>query len=204
MAEIKIEKKTPVWPWILAAIIIAALLYFFVFATDDDEIDDTTTTEQVTEGDTLTNNTYDNTTTTANTNTTAVSEYTVYINDPQMGLDHEYANGAINRLISAVEAKASEANVDIQADLDRAREKAQGVTENPYNLTHADMIKEAGEIITRAMKTVQTQKYPNMNNQVSEVETALNQIKVKQPTLEQKDAVKNFFDKAGNALTSMK
>lgn len=32
MAEIKIEKKNPIWPWILVGVIILALiLYFFVF-----------------------------------------------------------------------------------------------------------------------------------------------------------------------------
>ena len=34
MTEIKVEKKTPIWPWILAALIIAALIYFL---TREDE-----------------------------------------------------------------------------------------------------------------------------------------------------------------------
>ncbi|MCM4156550.1 hypothetical protein [Gramella sp. AN32] len=41
MAEIKVEKKKPVWPWILLIliIIIAAALYF-VGQAEDDSIDD--------------------------------------------------------------------------------------------------------------------------------------------------------------------
>jgi hypothetical protein len=35
MAEIKIEKKKPIWPWIVAVLIIAALLYF-VFLKDNE------------------------------------------------------------------------------------------------------------------------------------------------------------------------
>ncbi|MEX2350714.1 MAG: hypothetical protein WD554_07520 [Flavobacteriaceae bacterium] len=65
------------------------------------------------------------------------------------------------------------------------------------------MIKEAGQIITRAMKTLQAQNFPNSGTEISQVETALKNIKTNQPTLEQKDAVKNFFSKAGVALTSM-
>lgn len=48
MAEIKIEKKTPIWPWILAALVIAALLYFFFFRDREaeqeviEEVDETT------------------------------------------------------------------------------------------------------------------------------------------------------------------
>lgn len=32
MAEIKIEKKKSVWPWIVVALIIAALLYFLLLS----------------------------------------------------------------------------------------------------------------------------------------------------------------------------
>lgn len=34
MAEIKIVKKKPVWPWIVAVLLIAALVYY-VFLRDD-------------------------------------------------------------------------------------------------------------------------------------------------------------------------
>ncbi len=38
MAEIKIEKKRPVWPWILLILGIAALIYFLVFRDEDGEL----------------------------------------------------------------------------------------------------------------------------------------------------------------------
>lgn len=41
MAEIKIEKKKPIWPWIVAALIIGALLYF-VFVKDHDASSEST------------------------------------------------------------------------------------------------------------------------------------------------------------------
>lgn len=45
MAEIKITKKAPVWPWILLIVIIIAGLFFLFFYgdTDEDSIDDNTT-----------------------------------------------------------------------------------------------------------------------------------------------------------------
>lgn len=33
MAEIKIEKKKPIWPWIVALLIIGGLIYY-IFVTD--------------------------------------------------------------------------------------------------------------------------------------------------------------------------
>lgn len=37
MAEIKVEKKAPIWPWIIAAIIIGVLLYFLFFRDKEAE-----------------------------------------------------------------------------------------------------------------------------------------------------------------------
>lgn len=44
MAEIKIEKKKPLWPWIVAVLIIGALVYY-VFVKDHEANSETTTTE---------------------------------------------------------------------------------------------------------------------------------------------------------------
>jgi hypothetical protein len=51
MAEIKIEKKKPVWPWIIAVLIIGALIYY-IFVQDHDahsestiEVENTTSTQ---------------------------------------------------------------------------------------------------------------------------------------------------------------
>ena len=55
MAEIKIEKKKPVWPWILIGLIILAVIFFLVFANEDDDEfnDDTDELRELDSGDTL-------------------------------------------------------------------------------------------------------------------------------------------------------
>jgi hypothetical protein len=35
MAEIKIEKKKPVWPWIVAILLIGAIVYYIYFREDE-------------------------------------------------------------------------------------------------------------------------------------------------------------------------
>jgi hypothetical protein len=54
MAEIKIEKKKPVWPWIVAVLLISAIIYY-VFLRDNEvqsennvQIENTTTTDNTT------------------------------------------------------------------------------------------------------------------------------------------------------------
>jgi len=51
MAEIKIEKKKPIWPWIVALLIIGALIYY-IFVKDQEtqsesniEIENSTSTQ---------------------------------------------------------------------------------------------------------------------------------------------------------------
>jgi hypothetical protein len=53
MAEIKIEKKKPVWPWILVLLVIAALIYF-IFCRDNETATDNGTEIENTTGDNTT------------------------------------------------------------------------------------------------------------------------------------------------------
>lgn len=48
MAEIKIEKKKPIWPWIVAVVLIAALIYFMFLNDDGMQVQNTTEIENTT------------------------------------------------------------------------------------------------------------------------------------------------------------
>lgn len=49
MADIGIEKKKPIWPWIILVLVILAILYFFLFADDNnpDDMNNKDNIEQV-------------------------------------------------------------------------------------------------------------------------------------------------------------
>lgn len=53
MAEIKIEKKRPIWPWILLIIIILGILAYVFLYTDvlNENIDDTDDIEELNDND---------------------------------------------------------------------------------------------------------------------------------------------------------
>ena len=55
MTEIKIEKKKPVWPWIVALVLIAAMVYFVFLKDDGMQIQNSTETENNTGIDTTAN-----------------------------------------------------------------------------------------------------------------------------------------------------
>jgi len=48
MAEIKIEKKKAIWPWIIGIIILALLIYFLAFNDRKAKDKDETATEELT------------------------------------------------------------------------------------------------------------------------------------------------------------
>lgn len=211
MAEIKIEKKKPIWPWIILVLVILALLYFFVFANDDDVNDDMDdTTEQVGDAWDEDSTDWDNDNTTnwdndsLSTTGVGVAGYMAYIgNKEKMGVDHEYTNNALIKLIDAVEAKAKEVNYDITADLQAARKDAEKITNDPSALNHANTIKDAGNKIAMALSKIQKDKFPDLSSEVEDVKKAVENIKADTQTLNQKDQINKFYDEAGDALEKM-
>ena len=194
MAEIKIEKKKSIWPWILLVLVAFGLIwYFFMRNPDNKVVEDEIVTEEVVVLD--------------DPNVGAVSAiaaYSAYIGDTsKMGVDHEYSKGALVHLIDATQEKADMLNVDLNADLEKARNKAYEITENSNDLDHADLIKDAGKIITSALTTLQKAEFPNLAPDVAKVDAAVSAIKKSDKTLDQKEVVNNFFKSAESLLLKM-
>ncbi|MDT0691613.1 hypothetical protein RM549_17610 [Salegentibacter sp. F188] len=204
MAEIKVEKKKPIWPWIIAALVILAILYFLFMDGNDDEVTDDYNEEQVV--DTTyneTNTLEDNRDMPADT-TGGVAGYLSHIGDKsRMGIDHEYTNNALIYLMNAVQAKANDLNVNIDADMQQIRQEAEAITRDPMATNHADKIKSAGNSLTNVIENLQQDEYPDLSQDVQEVRTAVEDIDPSVLTLEQKDEVNTFFDEAGDVLNKM-
>lgn len=195
MAEIKIEQKKPIWPWLLVGLVIVALLvYFLVFRDKGENI----------EGDSITyTNESDLLGVKENNGTVAAYVDFVENSKEKMSLDHDYTNDALLKLIEATDAIAIEVGYDVQADLEKVREYANRITKDPFETTHADNIREADEILTNVLQNLQKAKYPSLADEVSALKSALESIKPGVLTLEQKDAVKNYFAKAADLLQKM-
>lgn len=216
MAEIKIEKKKPIWPWIILVLIILAILYFLVFADNDDndEVDEMDETEQIddetvwededttswenetdttswaTEGDTL--------------GAAGVSSYLTYIsNTSKMGVDHQYTNNALIELMNAVQAKANAMNYNIDADMQSVRQDAKVILNDPTAKNHANRIKQAGTKLANILQKMQQENYPDLSQEVEEVKTAVNNIDGSVETLQQKDKINKFFNEAADVLRKM-
>lgn len=208
MAEIKIEEKKTIWPWILLGILLLGLLLYFVLRDNNDANTAAqtmqNTTSQAAMQDTNTtagnNAAYNN----DNYNSGSVEDYVSYINGTQaMGLDHNFTNGALLRLANAIQAKSQAVGYNVQTDIDRVKELANRITQDPMVTTHANSIREAAGILSSAMNNMQQAKFPNLNNEAQEVKSAATNIDPEVQTLEQKEEVKGFLDKSGNLLQKM-
>lgn len=193
MAEIKIEQKKQVWPWLLVGLVIAALLvYLLVFNNKkEDEMNEVAETPAALID--------------VHENNSTVAAYVNFINSNtnKMSLDHDFTNEALLKLTDATNAMADEAGYSVKADLDKGKEYADKITNDPFETSHADNIKKAAEILAGSLQNLQRAKYPMLENDAAEVKSAAEAINAETLTLEQRDAVKSFFGKAANLLEKM-
>jgi DNA-binding transcriptional regulator of glucitol operon len=199
MAEIKIEQKKQIWPWVVAGLVITALLIYFLVFRDSDKY-----TEAVTEAD-YTTNTSEAVLLGENENNGAVAAYINFVEDSQerMSVDHAYTNEALLKLIEAINAKANEVGYEVRADIEKVKEYAKMITNDPHDTTHADNIRKAVDILTNVLQNIQKAKYPGLTAEARELRSASESINPRVLTLDQKDAVKHYFAKASHLLQKM-
>ncbi len=197
MAEIKIEKKKTIWPWILIGLLVfAVILYFSFFRKDNDD--------DIAGGATTT--TMNDSTNSMNTNeNNAVDAFVTYVNSDTatMGLDHVFTHNALIKLIDATKATANKQGFNVQADLDKAKEDADKITVDPTATTHANYIKDATTKISMTLQNMQQAKFPQLSAESQKVKDASDDISTADLTLDQKRTVKTFFNNAAGLLKKM-
>lgn len=200
MAEIKIEQKKQVWPWLLVGLVIAALLIYFLMFRDNDNV---TASDVVTENyasDTIKSNLLD-----VKENNSAVAAFISFVeNDTnRVSLNHAYTNEAFLKLSAATNSMAEEIGYDVRADLEKVNESTLLITNEKFESSKAKNIRNATDISTTSLQNMQLAKYPDLSNEAEELKLASAAIDPMATTLEQKDAVKNYFAKAADLLKKM-
>ncbi len=201
MAEIKIEQqKNRGWLWLLVGLVIAGLLiYFLVFYDNNDN-----TTEQVSETSSVSRENESDLLDVMENNSTVAAFVSFVENDTaRMSLDHAYTNEAFLKLTAAINAMAGEIGYDIRVDLNKVKESANLIENEPFETSHANNIRNATDNSTSALQNMQKAKYPGLTAEVDELNSASASINPETLTLEQKDAVKNYFAKASDLLKKM-
>ncbi len=197
MTEIKIEKKKTIWPWLLLALIILAIILYFLFFRNNNNADKVAVTNTDTAATMALIDKHEN--------NNMVATYIAFINadTAHMAVDHSYSSEALLKLIQATRAMAGEVGFDVKVDLDSAANDANQIKVNPDATNHADLIKKTATLIGSSLKNLQQAKYPTLSIDADEVTNAASAIGTDTLTLDQKQNVKMFFDKAANLLQKM-
>ena len=200
MAEIKIEQKKPVWPWLLAGLVIAALVIYFLMFRDNDNNAAEVVTEESYISDTNETNLLD-----VKENNSTVAAFISFVeNDTnRVSLDQAYTNEALLKLTAATNAIAEEIGYDVREDLNKVKESTLLITNEPFESSKAKNIRNSTDGSTTALQNMQLAKYPWLSDEVEELKNASVAINPEVNTLEQKDAVKNYFAKAADLLEKM-
>lgn len=196
MAEIKIEKKKPIWPWILLIIALLAIAWYFFFRNDTDEQAESVETVETANNSALID---------VHENNSMVAAYVTFINSDtnKMTLDHAYTSEALTKLTNAIDAMATEAGYDVKADIARAKQLADEITKDPMSTAHGDKIKRAADVLSTSLQNMQQAKYPELSAEGADVKSSASAINPETLTLNQRDAVKTFFRKAADLLNKM-
>jgi len=201
MAEIKIEQKKQNWPWMIVGLVIVAILVYYIGFRNNN---DSNTIEEVTETNYVSLVNESGLLGVKENNSTVAAFVSFVENDRNSdSLNLAYINEAFLKLTAATNAMAGEIGYNVQADLEKVKESTILIDNEPFDTSSAKNIRNAADNSTTALQNIQQAKYPDLTDEVDELKSASAAISPLELTLEQKDAVKNYFAKAANLLQKM-
>jgi len=200
MAEIKIDQKKQNWPWMIVGLVLVAILVYSIGFRENNS----NPTEKVTETSNVSLVNESGLLGVKENNSTVASFIRFVENDTNRdSLNRAYINEAFLKLSAATNAMAGEIGYNVQADLEMANQSATLIDNEPFDTSSAKNIRNTADNSTTALQNMQQAKYPELTAEVDELKSASKAISPLELTLEQKDAVKNYFAKAANLLQKM-
>ena len=201
MAEIKIEKKKQGWTWLLVGLLIAALIIYFLLLGDNGK---NTDVEIITKPNSV-SDTNENNLLSVKENNITVAAFISFVenNTGRISFDYTYTKEAFLKLTTATDAMADEIGYDIRVDLDKVKESATLIANEPFETSQAKNIRIATDNSTTALQNMQLAKYPWLTDEVEELRNASTLINPEVLISGQKDAIMNYFAKAADLLQKM-
>ena len=210
MAEIKIEKKKPVWPWILAVLVILGIIVYFVYANPEgdllnDDYDDVSN-EQVMESDT-------NPVGTTRDSFAPGDAYTQYgafegsIRDStRIAVDSSYTKKAYYNLSKAVAKKAEEMDVDSSQALTDLQDFSMLITKVSSPLSNSETAKNfktASDKVVKVLEDIQVKSYPELQAQVADLKQVASKMDGHIRMDQQQENITEFLQKSRDVLRAM-
>ena len=213
MAEIKIEKKKPVWPWILGVLVVIGIIAYFIYENPDrdhltDDFDDGTTNEQVMESerghlDSLgTRKDYQ-----------VGSSYDQYAafegsirDSTRIAVDSSYTKKAYYNLCKAVAKKAEEKDVEGSQALTDLQDFSMLITKVSSPLSSAESAKNfktASDKVAKVLEDIQVKSYPQLQSQVADLKQVTSKMDGYISMDKQQANITQFLQKSRDVLRAM-
>lgn len=128
--------------------------------------------------------------------------------EAEMNKDHDYSHIALRSLATSLIILSNEYQLEnvesIRSKIEIIRKNATALSNKQKSNKHADKIREAAISAAALMKEIQERQFPELDNEVAEVERAAFQINPETLTLKQRENVKAFFNTAAIAMQKMR
>ncbi|QDO94472.1 hypothetical protein FNB79_11020 [Formosa sediminum] len=204
MAEIKIEKKKPIWPWIVGLLLVLAVIIFLFYASSKADADDTNTNPFI-PADTISSDHPMDRMPDADTGMPAYQSSTTYLGKLQEQLQDSSAIGtdtikttkALYNLAYATTSKAVESNIyDSNAFKDLEKQLEHSEAEQVQ-------LKSMSTDITNVIETIQTKRAPNLESNVTQLKTATQALSDTAAWAKQDQNIKTYLMQAYEILANI-
>lgn len=222
MAEIKIEKKKPIWPWILVGLIILGVAIYFLAdsGTRNDREQSAYGTGQESELKSRDNKSGDDnmvgkkrdtrvigqSQSRNGKNDPAVDAYVAFVREDIKGENlkdnQEKVRQAFMQLTEACEAKAQQVGYK-SSNLHIAREHADQLVSSTSDATHSENIRATADILSDELANIQKSNFPDLDKEANKLKKASADIKPDEPITEQSQEIKSFLTEAADLLEDM-
>jgi hypothetical protein len=203
MAEIKIERKRRLIPWLLSLLLLLSIIggVYLAFQVGDKEAE--VIASEIPENRILP----EETTTEANTLPAEVNDFILFANEEnpyqngEMKIHHQYTSDAIRKMADAIVVIADQKGMADQMNVQDLRTKlnadADKIQKNWKETDHADHIKQAFLQISGAINQL-------ADGSINEsLKKEANDIDANKLTLDQKPDVKEFIDKTASVMKQL-
>lgn len=214
MAEIKIEKKRPIWPWILLILVILGVIAYFVYQNQkNDYYNDDLNSEQYndsTDNDLRGGVPYNPDASDGYGNASnEMAEYEASIKDSiRIITDSTYAKTVFVNLAKATVMKANENNIESSQALEALKNYSDQMnntdtSEGMQTMGVSESLKSTCDNVVQVLETIQAKNFPSLGSQVSDLKQISNNINSKTSMANQRKNILSFFQKAKNVLNAM-
>uniref|UniRef100_UPI004047C90C hypothetical protein n=1 Tax=Mariniflexile sp. TaxID=1979402 RepID=UPI004047C90C len=171
MAEIKIEKKSPVWPWVLLVLAIAVVIAYVVYKTSEDNTyEENVNIENIDGTNTLDENgtaNYDDTNLDSNYNSSMMEFDEAVKDSARIGKDSAYTKSAMHKLIHTVVLKADQNNLESSNALTNLKSYADNGMSVTKDLNISKNLKSVSDDVTSVIQAIQTKNFPGLKTALS-------------------------------------